>query len=58
MTKRLISYDKNQALDQQDLLQARILFPNRLQLVRLKPGYQVLSTGGNSGLHPQPRYEE
>ena len=52
------SYDKNQSLNQQGLQLASFRFPNRLQLGRLKPGYQVLSTVGSSALHPQPRHEE
>lgn len=57
MTTRPISYDKNQALDQQVFELIRTLFPNRLQLVRVKPLYQARSTVCSSGLHPQPRYE-
>lgn len=57
MTTRPISYDKNQALDQQVLELIRTLFPNRLQLVRVKALYQDRSTVCSSGLHPQPRYE-
>ena len=52
------SYDKNQALVRKGLQLAGFRFPNRLQLGRLKPGYQALSTVCSSGLHPQPRYEE
>ncbi len=57
MTTRPISYDKNQALDQQVLELIRTLFPNRLQLVRVKALYQARSTVCSSGLHPQPRYK-
>lgn len=52
------SYDKNQALVRKGLQLASFRFPKRLQLGRLKPGYQDLSTVCSSGLHPQPRYEE
>ena len=52
------SYDKNQALVRKGLQLAGFLFPNRLQLDRLKPGYQALSIVCSSGPHPQPRYEE
>ena len=58
MTKRPISYDKNQALDQLDLLQARTLFPNPFHKDRVKSRHRSLLNVGNSDLDPQPRYEE
>ena len=58
MTKRPISYDKNQLLDQQGHLLAGIRFPNQLQLAHVKSRHQSLLNVGNSDLDPQPRYEE
>ena len=58
MTKRSISYDKNQSLDQKGHLLAGIRFPNQLQLAHVKSQSLILSNAFDSVPNLQPQCVE